>query len=373
MPARRTVLRLLGGAALVSAAGGTAWALTRDPAAAREPWQAAGTTGDPRLDALSWAVLAPNPHNRQPWLITLPAPGEITLHVDRDRLLPHTDPHSRQIVIGLGCFLETLAVAATAQGLRAEITPFPEGADPRTLDARPVAHIRLTEGAPRDPLFAQIPHRRSCKEPFEARLPAPESLPALAAEGARLHTDPAEVDRLKAIAWRAHEIEVNTPRTLQESIDLMRIGKAEITANPDGIDLGGPFLETLSLLGQLDRESLADPDSAAFAQGLAMYREIHEATSAHLSVTGPATRLGEIEAGRRWQRIHLAATAEGLSLHPVSQALQEFPEMAEPFAALHAAIPAPEGERVHMLGRLGYGPETPASPRWPLETRIRSA
>ncbi|MFO7855089.1 MAG: hypothetical protein R6V44_07710 [Paracoccaceae bacterium] len=164
-----------------------------------------------------------------------------------------------------------------------------------------------------------------------------------------------------------------TPRTLKESIDLMRIGKAEIVATPDGIDLSGAFLEGLSLLEQLDRASLSDPASAAFAQGLAMYHAIFAATPAFLSVAGPATREGEIAAGRRWTRIHLAATAAGLSLHPVSQSLQEYPEMAELFDEIHGLIPAPAGQRLHMLGRVGYGPETPASPRWPLETRIRTA
>ncbi|MFO7855090.1 MAG: hypothetical protein R6V44_07715 [Paracoccaceae bacterium] len=177
MPARRTVLRQLAGAALVPVAGGAAWTLTRDPAAARAPWRAAGSTGDARLDALSYAVLSANPHNRQPWLVTLPAAEEIVLHVDLERLLPMTDPFGRQIVIGLGCFLETLAIAAAAQGRTAEVTLFPEGSDPRALDARPVARIRLVEGAARDPLFDAIPARRSCKEPFEARRPSAAAPP----------------------------------------------------------------------------------------------------------------------------------------------------------------------------------------------------
>ena len=33
---------------------------------------------------------------------------------------------------------------------------------------------------------------------------------------------------------------------------------------------------------------------------------------------------------------------------------------------------AAAGETVQMLGRLGYGPSIAPSPRWPLETRIRT-
>ena len=327
--------------------------------------------------ALAHAVLSANPHNRRPWLVELPAPGEIVLHVDLDRRLPETDPFDRQITIGLGCFLETLAVAASAKGLAAEIEPFPEGAGAPRLDARPVARIRLTPGAAPDPLFAAVPHRRSVKEPYEPRLPAPYALAALTAAvpQARPETAPDRVAPLRDLGWRAHLTEMETPRTLRESADLMRFGRAQIEANPDGIDLGGPMPEALWRVGELTPEKVMDPASTAYAQGLSMYRAMFENTPAFVWLPGPATRAGEIAAGRAWTRLHLAATAQGLALHPVSQSLQEFPEMAGLFAEVHGLLgvdPA-GGERVHMLGRLGYGPEVAASPRWPLETRIRTA
>jgi hypothetical protein len=84
------------------------------------------------------------------------------------------------------------------------------------------------------------------------------------------------------------------------------------------------------------------------------------------------TRLDQIDAGRRWLRLNLATTGLGLSLHPVSQALQEFPEMVEVRSRAHVILAEP-GQTVQMLGRLGYGPKTPRTPRWPLETRIRNA
>ncbi|MFN4159062.1 MAG: hypothetical protein ACK4GO_11745 [Gemmobacter sp.] len=90
-------------------------------------------------------------------------------------------------------------------------------------------------------------------------------------------------------------------------------------------------------------------------------------------VTTPGnTRADQIAARRRWLRLNLTTTARGLALHPVSQTLQEFPEMTGPYARAHALLAAP-GETVQMLGRLGYGPPTPRTPRWPLETRMRNA
>ena len=97
---RRKTLAVLGGGAIL-AASGVGYRLTRTPDAALAPWAAAGTYGEPRMRALSYAILAPNPHNRQPWIVDLGTPDQVTLYVDTDRLLPHTDPFSRQIVVGL--------------------------------------------------------------------------------------------------------------------------------------------------------------------------------------------------------------------------------------------------------------------------------
>ena len=381
---RRAFIRILGTTGVVvaaTAAGAGGFALTRTPTAALEPWRRAGTADDPRLRALSYAILAPNPHNRQPWMVELVGDDALLLHCDLERLLPETDPFDRQILIGLGCFLELLRMAAAEQGYLAEITPFPAGEPGERLNRRPVArvHLRPDDEIAKDPLFAQVLDRRSNKEPFDtARSVSDESLAALAAAGggkAAIATTnlPAAVAELRDLTWRAHLIEVETPRTLKESVDLMRIGKAEIEANPDGIDLGGAFLETLNLIGLMTRESLADPESAAFAEGLRMYEEIIGSAMAYVWITTPGNvRLAQLVAGRDWLRVNLAATRLGLAVQPLSQALQEYPEMADLFAELNRTLDVGEGERIQMLARLGYGPEVSPSPRWNLESRLAS-
>ncbi|QYK41040.1 MAG: twin-arginine translocation pathway signal protein [Paracoccaceae bacterium] len=365
---RRFIALIGGGTVLAATAAAAGFALTRTPHAALAPWDAAGKQAEPRLFALSHAILAPNPHNRQPWVAELSGQDGIRIYRDPERNLPHTDPHDRQLTIGMGCFLELLSVAASATGHHAGITLYPQGEAPDM----PVADVRLTPGATLDPLFAHVLNRRSCKEPF-----APRAVPASDAEAlaphARIITEPALVAELRALTWEAWMIEAETPHTFRESVDLMRFGKREILANPDGIDLGGPFLETLMLVGVLDREAQLDPASTAFRQGVAMYRTMLEATPAYAAIsTAGNSRADQIAAGRAWMRLNLTTTGRGLSLHPVSQALQEFPEMAGPNARAHALLAEP-GQTVQMLGRLGYGPAVPRTPRWPLETRLRNA
>jgi len=120
----------------------------------------------------------------------------------------------------------------------------------------------------------------------------------------------------------------------------------------------------------LSREGQADPASASFRQGLDMMRTAIIATPAYVVLTSKGNaRVDQINAGRDWIRLHLATAGLGLAMQPVSQALQEYPEMAAHYTRAHEMLAAP-GETVQMLGRLGYGPEIDASPRWPLETRI---
>mgnify|MGYP001819288509 CR=1 FL=1 len=374
---RRQTISLIGGGAIAAAVGSTAYAVTRAPRTAFVPWERAGIYDDVRKRALSYAILAPNPHNQQPWKVDLSRDGEATLYADLARLLPHTDPFSRQICIGLGCFLEVMRLAALEEGMGVTFDLFPEGSDPQALDARPVARCRFaqTTAAP-DPLFAQVPHRRTLKEPYDLTRSVPEdalariAAAAIHGSGIDYTTQEDEVAAMREISKEAFLIEFRTERTYKESVDLFRIGHREVDANPDGIDLAGPMFETLRLTGLFTREAAMDRDSMSYAAGEAMVVENMMTAMAHLwQVTPGNSRVEQIRAGQDWVRINLAATAEGLGLQPLSQGLQEYPEMADIYQSLHETL-APQGGTVQMWCRLGYGPQIPVSPRWPLENKL---
>ncbi len=377
---RRKMLAIVGGGTIVAATAGFGFHITRTPDAAVAPWAAAGQYDDPRMRALSWAILAPNPHNRQPWKVDLSTPNQAVLYADTDRMLPHTDPFNRQITVGLGCFLELLRMAALEDGLVVETELFPEGTDPQHLDARPVAICTFTPAdVSRDPLFAQVPHRRSLKEPFDVARPvsadALARITAAAAHGTMVGgtVDMAEVEALRALSREALIIEIETPRTYKESVDLFRIGRREVNANPDGIDFSGPMFETLRVLGMFNRDVVMDTTSMSFQQGMAAVLENADTAMGHVwQVTPGNTRADQIAAGRDWLRLNLAATAEGVGMQPLSQALQEYPEMDALYADIHKRL-APEGGTVQMFGRLGYGPDVAASPRWPVEAKTTHA
>jgi hypothetical protein len=89
-------------------------------------------------------------------------------------------------------------------------------------------------------------------------------------------------------------------------------------------------------------------------------------------VTDGNARNDQLAAGRVYVRMHLEAARQGLGFHPISQSLQEFPEMKTSFEEMHVQLNARPGQRVQMLVRLGYGASGSQTPRWPLDSRIVS-
>lgn len=369
---RRHILEVLVAAPVLGAAGCASATPGPDPYAAwRNPGQ--GET-DPRRFVLAHGLLAPNPHNRQPWLVRMEGPAAMSLYVDRTRLLPETDPFGRQIVIGCGAFLELIAQAAPRIGFVADIQEWPEGAPGPQLDDRPFARValRADSGAKASPLFDQIARRRTEKTPFLQERPSDAAVQSVlaAAAGPGLvageSREPGLRDALIEACQRGWEIESRTPRTHMESVRLMRIGKAEVARNPDGIDLSGGMMEVLAATGVMTRETLADPNSTASRSGHDMYRKMILATPGFFWIRSEtADRAVQLSAGRAYARAQLAAAAQGLALHPWSMTLQEFPEMAELYRQTQALLGAGPDSPVQMLARMGKArrPSGPAPRR----------
>lgn len=370
---RRQFLRVTGGGVILAATAGCSSTLPADALAA---WQgpAAGET-DVRRWTLSYAILAPHSHNLQSWRVDLRTPGEIQLYCDLTRLLPQTDPFSRQILMSQGTFLELLDLAARERGQRAEITLFPAGEfGPERPDERPVARIVLRPDASvaRDPLFGQILKRRTNREAYEARLPEATAIAAVlqATAGPPFRAgvtrgDAAELAAHRAIAAEAWRLELTTPRTLMESYHYLRIGPREIATHRDGISLNSPMVRFADAVGLFDRTQVPAPGDANVRRQIEDFQGKLAATPAFYWLVSEGNgRVAQVQAGRAYARAQLAATAQGLSMQPLSQALQEYPEQAGPYARVHALLQAPAPRfTVQMWARIGYAPPIGPAPR----------
>lgn len=376
---RRAFVRLIGGGVVMAAGVSAAGCSSGMPAEAVAAWQGPRAETELRRWILSHAILAPHSHNLQSWRVDLRTPGEITLYCDLARLLPVTDPHGRQIMMSHGTFIELLDIAARERGHRTEVQLFPRGSyGSGPIDDRPVARIQLIAdpSVPKDPLFAQILQRRTNRNAYDAARPVPAAAwqamaAAVAPHDARSdirfgHTGTAsaeQVARQREIANQAWKIELLTPPAMLESFKVMRIGAAEIARHRDGLSVTSPMLQAMTKVGLFDRSKPLAADSYGARSEIEGFAAKIASTPGFIWMVSRGNRREtQVNAGRAYVRVQLAATAQGLAMHPLSQALQEYPEQAEPYAAIHRLLGAPQPEQtVQMWARVGYA-EPVASP-----------
>ena len=374
---RRRFIRLSGGGTLFAATAGVTGCSQGMPAAAIEPWKGPGQEADVRRWMLGYAILAPHSHNLQSWLVDLKTPDEIVLRCDLTRLLPETDPFSRQIMMSHGTFLELLDIAARERGLRCEITLFPDGAfGPANLDERPVARIRLAPDAAvkKDPLFAQILARRTNRSVYDVLRPVPAAAWQEMADAVQPHplrfgfvgADRADaLAQHRAIAAEAWRIELTTPSKILESYKVLRVGAAEIERHRDGLSLLDPMVVLLDRVGLFDRAKAPAPDAYATTSQLKDFGNKLESTPGFLWMVSEGNhRATQVNAGRAYARVQLAATTRGVSMQPLQQALQEYPEQAGPYAEIRRLLGAPQSDQtVQMWARVGFAPPVDPAPR----------
>ncbi|MGB3934966.1 MAG: twin-arginine translocation pathway signal protein [Burkholderiales bacterium] len=380
---RRDFVRLAGGGVVFAALPNLPGCSSEIPTEAVAAWRGPATDVNVREWILSYAILAPHSHNLQSWMVDLRQPDSIILYCDLGRLLPETDPYSRQIMMSHGTFLELLDMAAREKRLRAEIELFPEGAfDMTKIDQRPVARVRLAAdtNVKRDPLFAEITRRRTNREAYETRVVPPEAIrgitDSVAGYPIRIgfvgNDKPDLLTKHRTIAAEAWRIELVTPRTILESYKVLRVGPEEIAKHRDGISVNRPFLRLLASLGLFDRSKAPSPEDYATTSQIKEFNSKLDTTPAFFwMITEGNDRKTQVNAGRAYVRAQLAATQQGLSMQPISQALQEYPEVAGPYAAIHQLLDAPPpGYTVQMWTRLGYAPAIGPAPRRGLKEHI---
>lgn len=381
---RRHFIRLTAASGIAVAAATGVGCSQQMPADAISAWKGPGTESDARRWVLGFAILAPHSHNLQSWLVDLGTPDEIVLRCDLTRLLPETDPFSRQIMMSHGTFLELLDIAARERGLRAEISLFPQGSfGTSTPDQRPVARIRLVAdpAVRKDPLFGQILRRRTNRSVYDLASPVPvDAWRAMQAsvQPNGLHFGfvgldrPDALVRHRAIAADAWRIELTTPRTIMESYKVLRVGAAEVERYRDGLFVLDRLPVLMSKIGLFDRSKPSAPGDYATTSQIEDFDAKLESTPGFLwMVTDGNDRVTQVNAGRAYARVQLAATAAGIALQPLQQALQEYREQAKAHAEIRKLLDAPAPNRtVQMWARAGFAPPVGPAPRRGVDAQL---
>ena len=380
---RRAFLKRVGigaGAITVVAGGGLAWrvvdkgVLTPGSGPAYQAWSAK-LTGDGPLSLVRAAILAANAHDTQPWAFRIAA-DRIDLFADRTRTLGSVDPLGRELEISLGCALENLLLAAPANGYEASLTLLPDAGDPDH-----VARVELSAAATaRSPLFEAIPRRHTDRSAYDRSKPVKRSMlddlagltddPAVSLLW--LDAEPAKA-RFAELTVQATEALIADPDQSRDDFAWYRQDWSEIQRRKDGITLDTAALaEPARLLVRL----LPPSDRSTLQRGwVDATRDRHVATAAAfglVAVGDGADPVQRIAAGRLFQRIHLAATLNGLAIQPLNQIFERLDREASAglgstFAPAMAEL-VPAGDQIVTAFRIGHPTTTPhLSPRRPAE------
>jgi hypothetical protein len=312
-------------------------------------------TADPRA-MVRLACRAPSVHNTQPWAWRLHK-GILELRADRTRQLPVADPRGRNLLISCGAVLHHAEVTARGLGQEPVVTRFPDRDQPDMLARITFTPTRVTPDTEAD--LAALERRCTDRRRFTS-WPVPDDrlqhlcdvLEDRAAQAVVLDEQSTRflVERL---IQRAMAVEAEDPRYAAEQqwwIDHSATDGVPVTHVPQSTDAARARPSRFG--GATQQQSLG---------------QTVEGTDGVLAiVTRGDDAVDWLDAGEALSALWLRATRDGISVVPLSQAV----EVDETRETLHRDVFA-GGLVPQLLLRVGWQGVTreplAPTPRRPLE------
>ncbi|GAA4554587.1 Acg family FMN-binding oxidoreductase [Amycolatopsis samaneae] len=290
-------------------------------------------------EALAAAVMAPSPHNTQPWRFAVDG-TRIEVRLDRDRVLTVADPEAHQARMACGAAVLNLAVSLRCQGFEPRIRLLPDAGEPDLLAL--VTHDGNHRVSAEDRVLAEAIFRRQThRRPFLDQA-VPTRVRALLTsaashEGAALRVLDTEYTQVTTLVRRAEFVQANDDAFRAESARWTR----RQLASPDGVPAAaaGPRPDHEGVIAL--RESHLDP-------GLPE-RLYERQPLLAVVLTRDAGAAADLRAGQAMQRVLLAATSSHVAASFLSQPFEVASTLARLTELFH-----PLGHP-HTLLRLGYG------------------
>ncbi|MGB8451866.1 MAG: hypothetical protein WCD89_05985 [Anaerocolumna sp.] len=348
-----------------------------------KPWERsyAESFEEPRVRLAALGLLAANGHNMQPWKIKLDKSDDnvFYLYADSNRVTGEVDPYARQMMVSQGTFLEYAAIAGEQFGYKTNIELYPEGNynESKLIESMqniPVAKITITKTNPvnnklYDTLFLPDTNRSAYqKDKLSAdeikKLSEINSDPSLSLE---FYTDDENIKKIGKIAMDGIVIEAGVDRVMKESGVIFRPNEYVKNKYRYGFSVEGQG--TTGIMKHIMQgmvtlfPSMNQGKAAADLFVQAGQVSIDHTPSYILIKSRDNSRINQIKSGMLYSRLIAAAHNLGLVMQPLSQVLEEYPEMEKDYTEINNSY-AGDGGTIQMLVRIGKpAKEAPLSMR----------
>jgi hypothetical protein len=311
------------------------------------------------MEILYLASLAPSGHNTQPWTVKIVEPKHWVIGSDKKRWLTAVDPDNRELLLGIGAFIENLVLAAGTFGYEVDIQIIAKS----PMDSE-IAEIRLKKGKTFDFPLAKVKQRRTVRSGFadqemktedlkyitkhEAKtctfsnVPSPHSFYFLntSPQGKYLQEGTIEANRKQAFRDPAQEELANWIRWSNKEAKQYRNGLTPESMEIKGI--AGLFVRNFYDHQSVLKKSFRDQTVDIVAKQV-------KTCGGWLVVTSSDSNIATlIDYGRVFENMLLRIRERMIAIHPMTQMLEEEPWKKQTVKELGLA-----GE-VQWILRIGY-------------------
>lgn len=292
--------------------------------------------------------LAPNSHNIQSWeVVVYPKEECVVISADPNKALNVVDPKNREIFISLGCYAKTLMKSFEAYGYNTDYS-----FDELNKDIT-IKYHKSSEMADYD-LTELIKKRHTDKRAFENRqLTVSDFKNAYTDLNSVYYYDSgsSSFEVIKQSTLDAYTAQANNREVAAELSKWLRLSNSETTETKDGLpaeQLGiSGIKKSLYYLTTSHKSAMGD----SFAkQGISTTQKQLEGCSGFVVISSGDSERELVECGMNTVELWLALTESGISVQPMSYAIEE----KENRTALQTALNI---DNIQMILRIGYTSE----------------
>ena len=297
-------------------------------------------------DIIYHASLAPNSHNTQLWKVSInKKKNTLKINLDTDRTLKQVDSNNREAYISMGAFTANLLQSFKAYGYETKVILNTDSSEPVT-----VSYIKTEKFTKDETILDLIKKRHTDKSTYLDKEINNDDIKTILNNNTHyFKRGDNEFKYLKTAEIEAMTKQSYNKAKAEEFAEWLRFSDKEAEDKKDGLPA-----EQLGLKG-IKKTLYYLTTSNKSAKGISFAKQSIDTTTKQvencagfLVITGGTSRKELIETGINLENIWLSAVKKGISVHPMSQILEEKPYSSEVDKMLHTKSP------VQMILRVGY-------------------